>query len=164
MSRSPLDFQESEKQFLFLLSIFKIWKKNSLSPLDFQDFWDQFLFLLSIFKILEKISLSPLDFQDFLNEYFYNWSLSMICQNMLVSLYLTTFTFTLLPDWFLTLSWHCTVSDKDCRKGKYLLELTCVWDSGSSFQAAMDRKMDSENSVIRISIISFCSQDWIIYI
>ena len=37
MSRSPLDFQESEKQFLFLLSIFKIWKK--------------ILFLLSIFKI-----------------------------------------------------------------------------------------------------------------
>ena len=106
VSLSPLDFQDL--------------KKISLSPLDFQDFWDQFLFLLSIFKILEKISLSPLDFQDFLNEHFDNWSLSMICQNMLVSLYLTTFTFTLLPDWFLTLSWHCTVSDKDCRKGKFL--------------------------------------------
>ena len=39
MSRSTLDFQESEEKFLFLLSIFKTWKK--------------FLFLLSIFKIFE---------------------------------------------------------------------------------------------------------------
>ena len=101
--------------------------KVSLSPLDFQDlkiislsFLDPFLFLLSTFKILEKISLSPLDFQDFLNQHFDNWSLSMICQNMLLSLYhLTTFTFTQLPDWFLTSSWHCTLS-KDCRKGKFL--------------------------------------------
>ena len=110
VSLSPLDFQDL--------------KKNSLSPLDFQDFWDQFLFLLSIFKILEKISLSPLDFQDFLNEYFFNLSLSMICQNMLVSLYLTTFTFTLLPDWFLTLSWHCTVRQR-LQKGKILTSWNC---------------------------------------
>ena len=27
-------------------------------------------------------------------------------------------------------------------KRVYLLELTCVWDSSTSFQAAMDRKMD----------------------
>ena len=131
VSLSPLDFQDL--------------KKISLSPLDFQDFWDQFLFLLSIFKILEKISLCPLDFQDFLNDFF-NWSLSMICQNMLVPLYLTTAL--------------CQTKIAE-RENFYLLELTCVWDSGSSFQAAMDRKMDSENSEIRISIISFCSQDWI---
>merc|ERR1712105_190904 len=31
-----------------------------------------------------------------------------MCQNMLLSLYhLTTFTFTQLPSWFLTSSWHC---------------------------------------------------------
>ena len=44
---------------------------------------------------------------------------SILSQNMLVSLdHLTTFTFTQLPDWFLT--FRDTVSDKDCRKGKFL--------------------------------------------
>ena len=66
MSRSPLDFQDFEKSFLFLLSVLKIFVLNfsfssrfsrfcrtiSLSPLDFQDFVEQFLFLLLIFKIL----------------------------------------------------------------------------------------------------------------
>jgi len=83
----------------------RIGETVSLSPLDFQDFLDQFLFLLSIFKILKKISLSPLDFRDFLNQHFSNWSLSMICQNMLLSLS-HLITFTQLPDWFLTSSWH----------------------------------------------------------
>ena len=41
---------------------------------------------------------------------FNNWSLSMICQNMLISLcHLTTFTFTQLPDLFLISSWHCVI-------------------------------------------------------
>ena len=114
----------------------RIGGKVSLSPLDFQDlkiislsFLDPFLFLLSTFKILEKISLSPLDFQDFLNQHFDNWSLSMIYQNMLVSLYhLTTFTFTQLPDWFLTLSWHCV--RQRLQKGKVLTTLIfCLLES-----------------------------------
>ena len=107
----------------------RIGGKVSLSPLDFQDlkiislsFLDPFLFLLSTFKILEKISLSPLDFQDFLNQHFDNWSLSMICQNMLLSLYhLTTFTFTQLPNWFLTSSWHCV--RQRLQKGKVFTTL-----------------------------------------
>ena len=107
----------------------RIGGKVSLSPLDFQDlkiislsFLDPFLFLLSTFKNLEKISLSPLDFQDFLNQHFDNWSLSMICQNMLLSLYhLTTFTFTQLPDWFLTSSWHCV--RQRLQKGKVFTTL-----------------------------------------
>ena len=108
----------------------------SRSPLDFQDlkiislsFLDPFLFLLSTFKILEKISLSPLDFQDFLNQHFDNWSLSMICQNMLLSLYhLTTFTFTQLPNWFLTSSWHCV--RQRLQKGKVFTTLIfCLLES-----------------------------------
>ena len=69
MSRSPLDFQDFEKIFLFLLSfseifIVKISSSSrfsrfyitiSVSPLDFQDF-------------LGTISLSPLDFQDFVEQ------------------------------------------------------------------------------------------------
>ena len=56
----------------------------------------------------------------------------MICQNMLLSLYnLTTFTFTQLPNWFLTSSWHC---DKDCRKGKFLpLWFFCLLESFNIF-------------------------------
>ena len=114
----------------------RIGGKVSLSPLDFQDlkiislsFLDPFLFLLSTFKILEKISLSPLDFQDFLNQHFDNWSLSMICQNMLLSLYhLTTFTFTQLPNWFLTSSWHCV--RQRLQKGKVFTTLIfCLLES-----------------------------------
>ena len=122
MSRSPLDFKNRKKSFSFSSRLSRL-EKNfsvclrpiSLSPLDFQDFWDQFLFLLSIFKIYEKISLSPLDFQDFLNEHFDNWSLSMICQNMLILLYLTSFTFCPTGSW----PDPDTASDKDCRKGKF---------------------------------------------
>ena len=69
MSRSPLDFQDLEKTFLFLLSVHKIFVLNfsfssrfsrfyrtiSLSPLDFQNFAEQFLFLPLIFKIKKII-------------------------------------------------------------------------------------------------------------
>ena len=53
----------------------------------------------------------------------------MIYQNMLVSLYhLTTFTFTQLPDWFLTLSWHCV--RQRLQKGKVLTTLIfCLLES-----------------------------------
>ena len=63
MSRSPLDFQDFEKTFLFLLSVHKIFVLNfsfssrlsrfcwtNFSSANFQDFLEQFLFLLSIFK------------------------------------------------------------------------------------------------------------------
>ena len=34
------------------------------------------------------------------------------------------------------------IDESSMPKRVYLLELTCVWDSSTSFQAAMDRKMD----------------------
>ena len=47
-------------------------------------------------------------------------------------------TAQLVPDLILTM---CQTKIAE-RESFYLLELTCVWDSGSSFQAAMDRKME----------------------
>ena len=59
MSRSPLDFQESEDKFLFLLSIVKTWKTFLCL------FETYFSFSSRFSRFWRKISLSPLDFQDF---------------------------------------------------------------------------------------------------
>ena len=126
-SRFSRFWKQKQKNFSFSSRFTRFLYWTSLSPLDFQDFVEQFLFLLSIFKNLEKISPSFLDFQDFLNQHFDNWSLSMIYQNMLVSLYHLT-TFTQLPDWFLTLSWHCV--RQRLQKGKVLTTLIfCLLES-----------------------------------
>ena len=116
-------FQESEEKFLFLLSIVKTWKKFLCL------FETYFSFSSRFSRFLRPISLSPLDFQDFLNQHFDNWSLSIICQNMLLSLYhLTTFTFTQLPKWFLTSSWHCV--RQRLQKGKVFTTLIfCLLES-----------------------------------
>ena len=53
----------------------------------------------------------------------------MICKNMLLSLYhLTTFTFTQLPNWFLTSSWNCV--RQRLQKGKVFTTLIfCLLES-----------------------------------
>ena len=78
-------------------------------------------------NVLESFPMATkLDFHD---QHFDNWSLSMICQNMLLSLYhLTTFTFTQLPNWFLTSSWHCV--RQRLQKGKVFTTLIfCLLES-----------------------------------
>ena len=78
MSRSPLDFQDFEKLFLFPLSVHKIFVLNfsfssrfsrfcktiSLSPLDFQDLQKNFSSSSRFSRFCRTLSLSPLDFQD----------------------------------------------------------------------------------------------------
>ena len=78
MSRSPLDFQDFEKTFLFPLSVHKIFVLNfsfssrfsrfcktiSLSPLDFQDLQNNFSSSSRFSRFCRTLSLSPLDFQD----------------------------------------------------------------------------------------------------
>ena len=114
---SPLDFQELEERFLFLLSICKTWKNilfllsifkifetNISFSCQFSRFWRKFLCLLSIFKIF-LINILIIDhWAWYVKIWFYHfiiWPLSPNCP---------------------TGSWPHpdTVSDKDCRKGKFL--------------------------------------------
>ena len=93
-------FSRLENNFSFFF------RPISLSPLDFQDFWRKFLCLLSIFKIF-LINILIIDH--------WAWYVKIWFYHFII--------------WPLSLSPNCptgswphpdTVSDKDCRKGKFL--------------------------------------------
>ena len=105
VSLSPLDFEDLKK-FLFLLLIFKIFETHFSFSSRFSRFWRKFLCLLSIFKIF-LINILIIDH--------WAWYVKICFYHFII--------------WPLSLSSNCptgswphpdTVSNKDCRKGKFL--------------------------------------------